>query len=518
MKDKKKAGLLGGKRRKVLSGWLVAFTFACTWSFPAVVKANKSKEDSIQTSYSYLSPHFMVKADTAVRVNESEVRAGLLYDAVNRKIVWQKNLQNAYPIASLTKMMVALLAVEDVKAGIYTWEDLVTWKRQIVIGRGKHRRTSYTDVSYTLRDVFKAAMIASNNECSEQLARFLGNGDLPAAINRMNARARELGMMNTQYGNPTGLPASSWMNDNSSTPMDQLFLALELLKYQEAVDIAAMGYASIDNGRSQSIIRNHNRLTIDYSGEVDGLKTGYTKRAGFCLVATTAKCEHRLISVVFGCRAPQIRNDLVRDMINDYYAGIGLDRLGPNYIAPGVNLARASSVPAQTTGEVVTVKEQVKKIHHVKSGQTLGGIAAQYKCTQQQIKSWNKSIRGGTIYAGQKLVVYQPVNRKVHISKPANGSEEEDDKPLNVNSEAIAGQKTDAASPADKTAVEKKTITVEKPNPQFVYHIVIPGDTLFSIARKYDGITVEQLKTINRITDSRALKPGMKLKVPVKKG
>src|SRR4051812_8715369 len=72
-----------------------------------------------------LNTPFYIDPVSKLPVNELEVKAGLLYDAVNGKIVWQKNICNAYPIASLTKMMVALLAVEDVRAGLYNWTDNV---------------------------------------------------------------------------------------------------------------------------------------------------------------------------------------------------------------------------------------------------------------------------------------------------------------------------------------------------------------------------------------------------------
>lgn len=94
---------------------------------------------------------------------------------------------------------------------------------------------------------------------------------------------------------------------------------------------------------------------------MDGLKTGYTKRAGFCLVATTAKCDHRLVSIVLGSRGPQIRNEVVRDMINHYYTSIGLDPLGPycpDPLLPNPNLAKNNQPGA---GEYVTVTEKVKK-------------------------------------------------------------------------------------------------------------------------------------------------------------
>lgn len=164
--------------------------------------AGPDRDDSlIVPDFSLMAKQFAYQPDTTFRVNESEIRAGLLYDVVNKKIIWQKNMGSPYPIASLTKMMVALLTVEDVRAGKFNWEDNVHWVRQTVTGRRHKRKTVYTSVNYTLRDVFKAAMIASNNECAEQMARYISCGDLKVSIDRMNSRAKELGMMNTNYGN-----------------------------------------------------------------------------------------------------------------------------------------------------------------------------------------------------------------------------------------------------------------------------------------------------------------------------
>ena len=278
-------------------------------------------DHSSQNNLTNFSVPFLIQPQPAIPVNESEIRAGLLYDAVSEKIVWQKNINSAFPIASLTKMMVALLTVENVRNGKFSWNDEVKWTRETIIGRRKNSKKVYTSINFSLRDVFKASIIASNNECAEQMARYIGNGNLQETIDRMNTRARELKMMSTYFGNPTGLPAPHSMFDNSSSPSDLLLLTLEMLKYNEVIEISSMGYAEIENGKSNSVISNHNKLTIEYSGEVDGLKTGYTKRAGFCLVATTAKCEHRLVSIVLGCRGPQIRNEVVRDTMAPVYLG-----------------------------------------------------------------------------------------------------------------------------------------------------------------------------------------------------
>lgn len=292
-----------------------------------------------------------------------------------------------------------------------------------------------------------------------------------------------------------------------------------MLNYEEVLEIAGMGYASIENGKASSVIKNHNKLTIDFSGEVDGLKTGYTRRAGFCLVATTAKCEHRLVGILFGCRAPQIRNEIMRDLFNDYYSAIGLDKLGPYCENP---MAVKTKFSPPVSGELVTLKESVKKTHLVRSGESLSLIASKYNCTIPDIKHWNsKTVRSSRIYAGQHLTIYTKATKKVFIQKPDNGTEEEDENTI-VENTSTENTKTTAVPQAQKkpatSNATKTVVPVKKPAPKdgtYIYYTVVPGDTLTSIANKYEGTTVEILKTINSITDARSLKPGMKLKVLV---
>jgi D-alanyl-D-alanine carboxypeptidase (penicillin-binding protein 5/6) len=482
-----------------------------------VVKAESpddaSCSDSVTvTSSIYVAPPLLTY-QSPLPVNENEIRAGLLYDAVNKRIIWQKEMETAFPIASLTKMMVALLAMEDVRDGKVSWTDDIKWTRETIVGRKKNRRKIYTNINYSLRDVFKATMIASNNECAEKLATYLGNGNLQATIERMNMRARQLDMQNTFYSNPTGLPEPHAMFDNKSSPADLLKLSLEMLKYDEVLEISAMGYATIENGRNSSVISNHNRLTIDYSGDVDGLKTGYTRRAGFCLVATTAKCDHRLISIVLGCRGPQIRNEVVRDMINDYYSSISLDRLGSDTRAPFANAVKVDRSTA-ANGRYVTVNEKVKKIHVVRSGESISRIAARYHCTQAQLKNWNKSaIRKDVIYQGQKLAVYMNQPKNIFIESTADENESDEDKPLMSVSEKKDLENATRRADADESINDVQKIQVPA---KYLYHTIIPGDTLFKIALRYDGISVEDLKQLNNISDSRALIPGTKLKIKVK--
>lgn len=471
----------------------------------AVSIQDETNVDSSNSIPVIQTPAPTVLSIPSVPVNENEVKAGLLYDVVAQKIIWEKGLNNSFPIASLTKMMVALLAVEDVRAGKFNWDDKVCWTRETIVGRKKNLKHIYTNASYTLRDVFKAAMIASNNECAEQLARYIGLGDRQATILRMNTRAQELKMFGTFFNNPTGLPESRSVYDNRSTPSDLLNLSLEMLKYKEVIDIASMGYASIENGSTSNVISNHNRLTIDYSGEVDGLKTGYTRRAGFCLVATAAKCDHRLISIVLGCRGPQIRNEVVRDMFNDYYTSINLDKLG---VCP--NEANTEEVIVQNgvKGRYVTITERLKKVHVVKRGENIATVARRYNCTTTQLRAWNKrSMRKNYVYAGQHLMVY--INQPHNIFVREAIDETDEDKQLLSDAEV---NKIEDAKKESSSTLQNNSI---KTPVKYLYHVVSPGDTLFKISQKYSGISVDDLKVLNNLSDNGSLKPGTKIKIRV---
>ncbi len=455
---------------------------------------------------------FIFRPDINIRVDENEMKAGLLYDLESKRIVWQKDMNTSYPIASLTKMMVALLTVEDVHAGKINWTDNVNWTRDIIVGRGRKKSIAKEQMSYSLLDLFKAAMIASNNEAAEQMGKYV-TGDVESFVDRMNTRARELSMNTTFYGNPTGLPASVKSYDNSSTPTDLLILTLEMLKYDEILRVTGMGYADISNGRSTSVIRNHNHLTIDYKGEVDGMKTGYTKRAGFCLAATSNKCDHRLISIVLGARSPDLRNEVVKDMLNDYYCSIGLDRLGPYCSAPNYVTAAPPS-----SGDFVYHTTTVKKSYVVRRGENLASIAYQFNCSVSDLKTWNK-LRSGKVVPGKKLAIVSTITEKVPVAK-GTGEDTESGDQLAVSQESSSEKFTAEPAPAAKTLTVaakkvKKITPLVQPQSKYIIYVVQPGDTLTSIAKRYELANVSQLKAVNKITNGHMLKVGAKIRVPV---
>ena len=496
--------------------------------------------------------------------DEKEIRAGLLYDLTRNTIVWEKDMDYAYPIASLTKMMVGLLAVEDIEAGNVCWDDKITVSR---VYRKKVSRRRYTSVTskeeYSLEDLLKMAMVGSHNESTAWIAKHC-SGSLETFVARMNTRAQELGMTKTQYSNPSGLPAVIDELDNSSSPRDMLVLGLEVLKHDKLMAITSIPYATVSTGKGTATYRNHNGLVINYNKEVDGIKTGFTKAAGFCLVSTATRGGHRMMSVVFGVRSPWIRNGLVASMMNSYYDAMKLGRLGdaePDMtqacafldsvngglvcVRPNIEPKHQDSAEESFAYTYKTVNEKVKKTYTVRSGDNLGKIAERYDVTTSDLKKWNR-IKGSTIQKGQHLAIYSTVKRRVLVKLVVDPDEsyadtqssldnnEEIDTKIETqrvdsnNSKDVVLQ-TNMDSSSDNKVAEAKSMKQEKSlakpvvsqspttKPKFIYHTVQPGDTLWNIAQRYQA-NVDQIKKANKISNSKYLRSGTRIKIPVKKG
>ena len=188
-------------------------------------------------------------------------------------------------------------------------------------------------------------------------------------------------------------------------------------------------------------------------------------------------------------------------------------------------------------------KAKQRDIHFVRSGQTLGHIARDYHTSVSNLKAWN-NLRGNTIYPGQKLIVYADPNRKNSRNSSASNIKRSGKKSTHTvkNGENLGliakkyrctttdlkqwnNLKSSTIYPKQKLVVykpEKNTTTsttkiaqTNDGNVKYIYHTVKSGDTLWDIAKQYDGVTVNQIKQLNHITNTRRLKPGQKLKVAV---
>lgn len=498
----------------VLASLVVLFSARGCYAYPG--NENITGNNS---TLSVNSTFYTISVDTSFQglvSNEDRLRGGLLFDATANKVVWQKDMHYAYPIASLTKMMVALLVVEDINNCKADWNDEVTFTKQY-IKKVKRKKIKYSATeTYTLDALFHLAMIASNNEACMQIAKHL-DGNVEDFVARMNARARTLEMTNTYYSNPSGLPAGRGDSDNNSSPHDLLLLSLEMLKYPEITKVTRIGYADIANDKSSGIYRNHNHLVIDYENEVDGLKTGYTKNARFCLAATSYKNNHRLISIILGVRSPYERNEIVADMLSNYYEKIGVGRLTNNVALPKIVrpepelMANVDTEDEPDTAVYKTVWTREKKYHTVKGGETLSGIAEKYSCSTSAVKKWNH-LRTSKVMKGQKMLVYTSVKKKIKISEDQIEKDGNNEEIPSTEAVAYNNKIEKKAAKAIKNITNKSAATT-KIAKNFVYHTVQPGDTLWNIAQRYKGVTVEEIKKTNKISSAKGLKAGTKLKI-----
>ncbi len=427
-------------------------------------------------------------------IKDSVVRAGLLYDVAADAIVWEKNKNTAYPIASLTKMMVALIAMEDIFDGRVSLDTTVKVTPQAAKMTGSKVYLK-TGCCVSVEELLKAALISSGNDAAYLLAQFLG-GSEAAFVARMNRRAAQLGMKNTFYSNATGLPAPPGIEDNRSSPSDLLILSKEMLKYDQLIEIAGMSNAVITQDQKPIRLRNHNGLVAVYE-EVDGFKTGFTQNAKYCLVATANKNNRRLISIVLGVPDRHTRNQFVANSISQYYEALGLGGLErkaagslPNCIArknisnstPGKTMAEASGPSAQ--------------FHRVKKGDTLYKIANKYGCAVSDLKLWNQ-LRGNRIEPGQQLAVYQTL--------PGGESGDAPD--------IAMAQDTAPPESRIKNKPQRQAGNASSNSRIIRFYTVRPGDTLWTISQKYDGVTVKDIMKANQIRRVKDLKPGTTLKI-----
>ena len=485
--------------------------------------------------------------------NEREIRAGLLYDVDRNKILWEKEMDSPAPIASLTKMMVCLLAIEDLNSGSICLDDRITVTRTYKKRLRRRRYTTYTiEEKYYFEDLLKMALVASHNESTVWIAKHC-SGDVSTFVNRMNAKAIELGMTQTQYYNTSGLPGGRSAPDNSSTARDQLLLGIEMIKYPKLVEISSIPFINVNNGKGNISFRNHNGLVINYGQEVDGIKTGYTRAAGFCLVASAKRGEHRLISVIFGCRGPWIRNGIVANMMNTYYDAIKLGRLGETnpelndsklfldsvdrglaFIRPHIELKAPDNASDESYAYTYkTVTQKVKKGHRVRNGESLGKIANRYNVTVNELSKWNK-LRSSTIRPGQTLYVYSTVKKRIQVKLVVDPEESVADLETTPDSTEqiettlksehvphkngeLKSDSTQENKDSTKQVSSKKRNEISKTKSEFIYHIVQPGDTLWNIAQRY-RTDLKELKKINKIGRSNGIRSGTKLKIPVNGG
>jgi len=231
-----------------------------------------------------------------------DCRSALLIEPTSGKILYEKNSNEKFAPASVTKIMTMLLAMEKVDSGQISLFDTITISENAKAMGGSTMLLDTGEVR-TVEEILKGIAICSGNDAAVAMAEYIG-GSEQNFVNMMNERARELGMSNTTFMNSHGLPASGHL----STANDISLMSRELLKHPQILKYTGIYMETLAEGRKTPVeMVNHNKLVRFFPG-CDGLKTGFTDEAKYCISATAQKDGVRMLSIIVGAPTWQIRN------------------------------------------------------------------------------------------------------------------------------------------------------------------------------------------------------------------
>nr|WP_051023197.1 D-alanyl-D-alanine carboxypeptidase family protein [Calidifontibacillus oryziterrae] len=259
----------------------------------------------------YISSGFSGFAEERKVELADKAASAILIERDTGTVLYEKDADRKLPPASMTKIMTMLLIMEAIDEGQIKLDDKVRTS-EYAASMGGSQIFLEAGEEMTVDEMLKGIAIASGNDASVAMAEHIA-GSNDGFIEMMNEKARMLGLKNTSFKNATGLPAE----EHYSTSRDMALIAKELLKYDDIITKYTGKYEDYlrENTDKKFWLVNTNRLVKFYPG-VDGIKTGYTSEAKYCLTATAKKDGMRVIAVVMGAATPKERNGQVSKMLD----------------------------------------------------------------------------------------------------------------------------------------------------------------------------------------------------------
>lgn len=282
-----------------------------------------------------------------------ESLSSILLEPESGEILFQNNSELKLPPASVTKLMVMLLTLEAMDRGQIKLTDTVTASPE-ACKMGGSQIWLEPGEQMTVAELLKAVCIVSANDASYALAEYI-SGSEENFIAFMNKRAAELGLKDTHYVNTTGLEPGSGESGNVTSAKDMAFLAREIIKHPTVFRWSGVWIDNLRGGKS--FLRNTNNLVRFYQG-CDGLKTGFTSQAGFCLVATAKRQGVRLVAVVMKAPSSPIRSKDISKLFNygfSQYKSYPIYQGGESLGKVTVFLGRQNQVEAIVPRELTAV-------------------------------------------------------------------------------------------------------------------------------------------------------------------
>lgn len=237
-------------------------------------------------------------------------KSAILVETSTGNILYEKNKDEKLSVASLTKMMSQLLILEEIEKGNLNWDEKIKASANAA-GYGGTQIYLEPGEVMTARDLMKGISMASANDATVALAERIA-GTEAKFVEMMNNKAKELGLKNTNFVNPTGLDE----DNHYSSSYDLAKIAIELMKHEEIFKFSSLyeDYLRQDTQNKFWLV-NTNKLVRLYEG-CDGLKTGFTDNAGYTMAVTAKRNNMRLIAVVLGEEVSKIRNKETQELLD----------------------------------------------------------------------------------------------------------------------------------------------------------------------------------------------------------
>jgi D-alanyl-D-alanine carboxypeptidase len=282
---------------------------------------------------------------------DAAYKGAIIIDAVSGQVLFEDNPDIVSPPASITKLMTFLIVHDRIAS------DAITLQTQVPVNAASSK-IGGTQVwlkhgeSFPVEEMLYALMIQSANDCAHALAVTVA-GSPEAFVELMNARAKQLGMTNTTFRSPHGLPPSNrrTADGDLTSPRDLAVLSQYLIQNTDILHYSSIKERPFREGAPEGriIMRNHNHLIDNVEG-VDGLKTGYTRGAGFCLAATARRDGRRIIAVIMGSETAKGRDLKMAELIQQGFASLAPSN-SPLSMAP-----LPAGIPSNTMGPKTQVE------------------------------------------------------------------------------------------------------------------------------------------------------------------
>ena len=273
--------------------------FLCLFFFFLTISFCLAEEENSPTNTTTNENKFAENAKSAIMI-----------EASTGTILYEKNKDDKLPMASMTKMMTLLLIMEEIESGNLKWNEMITTSEHAASMGGSQIFLEVGE-KMSVEDLVKGICIASGNDASVAMAERIG-GTEEKFVSMMNKKAKELGLSNTHFENACGLDS----DNHYSSANDMSIIAKELVKHKKILEFSGTYEDYLRKNTEKSFwLVNTNKLVRYYQG-VDGLKTGYTKNAGYCITTTAERGNMRLITVVMGEPSSAIRNSETTTMLD----------------------------------------------------------------------------------------------------------------------------------------------------------------------------------------------------------